>query len=315
MPTALITGISGQTGSYLAEQLEATNWKVHGIEQNNSLEHPGSQHKHIGSITDSEFVNRVIDAVKPNVVFNLAALSSVADCWENPGLAFDINTVGTANLLSAVSKHSEAASKEIRFVQASSAEIFGNSENSPQDENTPIKPINPYGASKAAAHFLTQNFRSIGIFASNAILYNHESPRRPEKFVTRKITKAVANIVRGHQEVLFLGNLDTRRDWGWAPDYANALYLIAESDTPDDFVVSSGISHTIEDFVALAFRYAGISNWEDYVRFDEKFVRPTNSPLHLGNSAKISKKLKWSTSKTFEEIVSAMVDFDLNQID
>jgi GDPmannose 4,6-dehydratase len=201
--------------------------------------------------------------------------------------------------------------RQIRFVQASSSEIFGAALQNPQDENTPIAPHNPYGASKAFAHFMVQVYRDRGLFASNAILYNHESPRRPITFVTRKIISGVAAIALGRADTITLGNLDARRDWSWAGDVVDALVLIAAADEPDDFVVASGISHTVRDFVEVAFAAAGVDDWESHVTVDSDLIRPADAPDMRGDASKIRNTLGWTPSMTFEQVVAAMVDHDI----
>ncbi|RKR73242.1 GDP-mannose 4,6-dehydratase [Frondihabitans australicus] len=318
MPRALITGVSGQTGSYLAENLLARGWEVHGIQRDDAPDPaiPERVVPHTADLVDFPAVRRVVDEVEPDVTVNLAALSSVAVAWARPLEVAQLNGTAVANLLDAVRSLPDRPGARRGFVQASSAEMFGQAAESPQSETTPIAPVNPYGASKAYAHALVGAYRAAGLRASSVILYNHESPRRPEAFVTRKITAGVARISRGEQSELVLGNLDARRDWGWAPDYAEAMARIAQSLTEGDtasadFVVATGESHTIRDFVAAAFAAAGIDDWQHLVRVDPQFVRPTDATEMRGDAGRIRHALGWAPTKTFDAVVAAMVAADL----
>ncbi|BDZ51519.1 GDP-mannose 4,6-dehydratase [Frondihabitans sucicola] len=316
MPRALITGVSGQTGSYLAENLLARGWEVHGVQREDTRDPivPAPVTVHQADLADFPATAAVVAAVAPDTLFNLAALSSVAASWQKPIETALLNGAAVANLLDAVSALPPADSGALRgFVQASSAELFGAADESPQTESTPIRPVNPYGASKAYGHALVGAYRAAGLRASSVILYNHESPRRPEAFVTRKITAGVARITRGEQDELVLGNLDARRDWGWAPDYAEALALVGDSDFASDYIVATGESHTIRDFVAAAFSAAGIDEWEHLVRVDPAFVRPVDATELRGDSSRLRNALGWSPTKGFAEVVAAMVSHDLGQ--
>jgi GDPmannose 4,6-dehydratase len=310
---ALVTGASGQTGSYLTEELLASGVEVHGIHREAA---PGSVvadgvTMHVADLADFDAVRSIVADVDPDEVYNLAALSSVAASWERPVETALLNGAAVANLLDAVAAL-EKVRPGRRFVQASSAEIFGYAAEAPQSESTPIRPTNPYGASKAYAHSLTGAYRASGLHASSVILYNHESPRRPEQFVTRKITAGIARIARGEESVISLGNLDARRDWGWAPDYAHALRLVAAADAPDDFVVATGESHSIRDLVQAAIAAAGLTgSIDDYVRVDERFLRPTDAPDLRGDATRIRTALGWAPTRAFDEIVAAMVEADL----
>jgi GDPmannose 4,6-dehydratase len=312
MPRALLTGVSGQTGSYLAENLRARGWDVHGVQRDEGQDPavPAFVNAHTADLVDFDAVRRVVAEVAPDVTFNLAALSSVAASWSRPVETAMLNGAAVANLLAAVEELPDGETPR-GFVQASSAEIFGSAAVSPQTEETPIAPLNPYGASKAYGHVLVGAYRASGLRASSVILYNHESPRRPEAFVTRKITAGVARIARGKQTELVLGNLDARRDWGWAPDYAEALALVGLADEADDFIVATNESHTIGDFVAAAFAAAGIADWEGLVRVDPAFVRPTDAIEMRGDASKITRALGWRPTKTFDAVVAAMVEHDL----
>jgi GDPmannose 4,6-dehydratase len=319
MPRALVTGIAGQTGSYLAEHLVARGLEVHGVVRDaGGADHaplvengvPAEAVLHVADLTDHGAMRAIVLDVRPDVVVNLAALSSVAASWKRPVETSLINGTAVAALLAAVAELN-ADGGEAGFVQASSGEIFGQPSESPQTESTLIAPINPYGASKAYAHLLVGAYRASGMRASSVVLYNHESPRRPEQFVTRKITAAAARIARGEQHELVLGDLTVRRDWGWAPDYAEALALVATNDVADDFVVATGESHSIQDFVDAAFARAGIDDTTGLVRSDAEFVRPADAQELRGDSSRIRERLGWAPTRSFTDIVSAMVDADL----
>jgi GDPmannose 4,6-dehydratase len=315
MLRVLVTGIAGQTGSYLAENLVAAGHEVHGVVRDGGAEGPAAAvlpataALHVGDLTDHAAMRSLVLDLSPDVVVNLAAVSSVAASWRSPLETSLLNGTAVAALIAAVAEASSAG-HETAFVQASSAEIFGQPAVSPQDEGTPIAPINPYGAAKAYAHHLVGAYRASGLRASSVVLYNHESPRRPEQFVTRKITAAAARIARGEQDELVLGDLDVRRDWGWAPDYADALARVATSDVADDYVVATGTAHSIHDFVAAAFARVGIDDTTGLVRSDAEFVRPADASELRGDASKIRAELGWTTTKTFTEIVDAMVDAD-----
>lgn len=314
MLRALVTGIAGQTGSYLAENLVARGLEVHGVVRDGGEDAPVADLPadvvlHRGDLTDLAGMRSTVLAVRPDVVVNLAALSSVAASWRLPVETAQLNGTAVAGLLAAVAELRDGG-HDAAFVQASSAEIFGQAGVSPQDETTPIAPVNPYGAAKAYAHLLVGAYRAAGMRASSVVLYNHESPRRPEQFVTRKITAAAARIARGEQRELVLGDLAVRRDWGWAPDYAEALALVATSDTADDYVVATGESHSIQDFVDAAFARVGITDTTDLVRSDAEFVRPADASELRGDASKIRSSLGWAPTRSFTEVVEAMVDAD-----
>jgi GDPmannose 4,6-dehydratase len=312
-PSALITGITGQDGSYLAERLVDEGYVVHG------LVHPGDKTLpdlvarcpeavlHQGDITDEASLADVVAAAEPDEVYNFAGISSVAFSWEQPVLTADVTALGAARLLEQVWRRQ----KPVRFVQASSAEIFGDALVAPQDETTPIRPNTPYGAAKAYAHQLVGVYRGRGMHAVSAILYNHESPRRPPTFVTRKITRAAARISLGLEQELVLGNLDARRDWGWAPDYVDAMVRAARADAADDYVIATGEAHSVQDFVVAAFRKVGIDDCSRYVRTDDSFVRPADAALQVGDATRARTRLGWTPSVSFEDLVGRMVDADL----
>jgi len=321
MPVALITGISGQDGSYIAESLSRQGYDVHGVIRSRSREDAGNEVLsgdvvlHEVDITDTARLADLVADVAPTEIYSLAALSSVWKSWADPVLTAQINSLPVAQILESAWQLQEKTGRPVRVVQASSAELFGNATESPQNENTAIRPTSPYGAAKAYSHYMVGLYRERGLFASSCILYNHESPRRPETFVTRKITAAAARISRGLQDGLELGTLDTRRDWGWAPDYAAALELAVHADTADDFVIATGKIHSIADFVELAFSRVGIDDWQKYVSVSSEFARPLDSAEQLGDAGKARAVLGWSPTKSFEDIVAAMVDNDVALLD
>lgn len=312
MPTAFITGISGQDGSYLSERLVAEGYDVHALAFSSepSPRCPGVT-LHRGDLTDVDRVRSVLVEIAPDEVYNLAAISSVARSWQEPDLTARVNGMAAVGLLESALQAQEATGKRVRFVQASSAEIFGEPAESPQDEDTPIRPVNPYGAAKAYAHLMTGVYRSRDLHAVSAILYNHESPRRPAQFVTRKITAGVAAIARGDADSLTLGNLDARRDWGWAPDYVDAMVRAARSDVARDYVVATGEGRTVRDFVAAAFARVGATEWHPMVRVDESFVRPADPSDLTGDASRARRLLGWAPTVGFDDIVGRMVDADL----
>lgn len=315
MQKVLITGIFGQTGSYLAQEFSKIGWEVHGL---SSVKRPHyllrEANIHELDLLDRDGIRKIIIELNPNVVVNLAAISSVANSWKNPQLTLDTNISPVLNILETISEIQAKSTRSIIFIQASSSEIYGLFSDNPISEESKISPINPYGASKAAAHLITNSYKSCGLHASNAILFNHESPRRPETFVTRKITKGVARISMGLQDKISLGDITVARDWGWAPDYAHALRLMAENSIPKDYVIASGETHTLKEFVQMAFEQVGIFNWQDYVEIDSNLIRKTESKIVRGNSDSIRKDLGWEPKVHFKEIISKMVLSDLEQI-
>lgn len=317
MHTALVTGITGQDGGYLAERLVRGGGVVHGlVREGEAFPEPLralGDHVvlHPVELRDDKALARVLKVSGADEVYNLVGVSSVALSWIEPAVAAEVNGAFVARLLQRVWEEQQRRGDPIALVQASSAEIFGSARWSPQDETTPMSPRSPYGASKAFAHHLVQVFRARGLHASNAILYNHESPRRPVSFVTRKITSTVAAIAEGRADHLVLGNLDAQRDWGWAPEYVEALILMARHDRGDDFIVATGVAHSVAEFVAAAFNRVGISDWERYVTTDEAFVRPVDPVQLVGDPAKARKLLGWVPRTGFEELVGLMVDADL----
>ena len=315
MVRAFVTGISGQDGGYLAEQLLSEGVEVHALA---SPHEPAPTvegvHVHVGDLVDVRRMRELLLAVAPDEVYNLAALSSVARSWEQPDLTAQLNGAAAVALMESARQLQERSGRAVRFVQASSAEIFGEPDHAPQSETTPIRPLNPYGAAKAYAHLAAHVHRQRGLHATSVILYNHESPRRPRQFVTRKITSTVAEIALGRAETLTLGNLDARRDWGWAPDYVDAMVRAARAERAADFVVATGVSHSVRDFAGAAFARAGVSDWEDRLKVDEALVRPADATELVGDSTRAREVLGWSPTVTFEELVGRMVDADLGRL-
>jgi GDPmannose 4,6-dehydratase len=316
MVTVLVTGATGQDGSYLCERLLEREWDVHAVvrEANSGeSEQPLSTGavQVLADLAKPQEIADVITRVRPDVVINLASISSVAQSWKQPELVSVVNGVAVGAMLEAAWQASKDRTSSIRFIQASSAELFGKAVDDPQTEETKIQPVSPYGASKAFAHHLVGVYRSRGLAASAAILYNHESPRRPLSFVTRKITHGVAAIAQGKSKTIELGNLDIRRDWGWAPDYVDALVRMADAEHADDYVVATGETHSVQEFVEVAFSYVGISDWRQYVAFNPEWLRPVDAPSLRGDSTKIRQKLGWAPTKNFDQVVSEMVEYDL----
>ncbi|WP_213814358.1 GDP-mannose 4,6-dehydratase [Glaciihabitans sp. dw_435] len=319
MKTALITGITGQTGGYLCEQLVDAGWEVHGLVRDaDDLESdfrgrfPGVT-LHSGDLTSEASLRNAVMGVRPGAIFNLGGLSSVSSSWKAPVLTGQVNGMAVGMLLELAAELRRETGERLSFVQASSAEIFGVASQVPQNEDTPVRPVNPYGASKAYAHHLVGVYRRAGLSASSCILYNHESPRRPESFVTRKITRGVARISAGLDSTLTLGSLDVKRDWGWAPDYARALALAAEAEA-GDYVIATGTAHTVRDFVSAAFGAVGITDWEPFVEQDPAFMRAQDAPNQVGDASRAREVLGWEPSVEFDELVRRMVDHDLELV-
>lgn len=313
--SALITGVTGQDGSYLAEFLLGKDYKVYGLRRRTStpnfenIEHVKDQIEWIdGDLTDLSSLINAVQQAQPDEVYNLAAQSFVATSWPQPIATSQITAVGVVNMLEAV----RIAKPDARFYQASSSEMFGKVLETPQTETTPFWPRSPYGVAKTYGHWITVNYReSFDMFACAGILFNHESPRRGMEFVTRKVTDAAARIKLGLQSELRMGNLDAKRDWGYAGDYVKAMWLMLQSDEPDDYVISTGETHTVEELVDIAFRYVGL-DWRDYVVTDPKFVRPAEVDLLLGDCTKAKEKLGWELEVGFRELVEMMVESDLD---
>lgn len=315
MKKALITGITGQDGSYLAELLLEKGYEVHGIMRRNStfttgrIEHIFDQVTlHYGDLADSSSLHHIVSSVQPDEVYNLAAQSHVKVSFDVPEYTADVTGTGTLRLMEAI----RTCAPKAKFYQASSSEMFGKVLEVPQTEKTPFYPRSPYGAAKVYSYWITKNYReSYDMFACNGILFNHESPRRGETFVTRKITRAVAAIKAEKQDKLFLGNLDAKRDWGFAGDYVEAMWLMLQAEKPDDYVVATNETHSVKEFCQIAFEHVGL-DWEKYVEVSEKYFRPAEVDLLIGNPAHAKKQLKWEPKVSFEELVKMMVDADLD---
>ena len=311
---ALITGVTGQDGSYLADLLLEKGYDVHGLVRRSSvlarsrIDHLYSHervHLHYGDLTDGGSLTHVVDAVQPDEVYHLGAMSHVSVSYEMPEYTDAANAGGTHRLLQAV----QDADPGAKFYHASSSEIFGTAQ-APHDESSPLRPRNPYGHSKLEAQLAVTKAREVsGLFAVCGIAFNHESPRRGENFVTRKITQGVAAIELGIQDSLTLGNLDAVRDWGYAPEYAEAMWRSLQADEPTDYVLATGQGHTVRDFVVAAFAHAGLA-WEEYVRFDEGFTRPSEVDISVGNPAKAQEQLGWVAQTRLEGLVGLMLDAD-----
>lgn len=318
--TALITGILGQDGPYLAKLLLSKSYKVYGMIRRYSnpnfenLDYLGLTDKveYVdGDMTDESSLNQLMRNLRPDEIYNLAAQSFVGDSWTMAKITSEVNALGVLYLLNAIKLFSPTT----KFYQASSSEMFGlGNTNGYQDENTSFHPRSPYGIAKVYAYWMTVNFReSYGLFTCNGILFNHESPIRGIQFVTRKISDGVAKIKHGLAEKLHLGNLDARRDWGFAGDYVKAMYLMLQQKKPDDYVVGTGENHSVKEFVELAFRYAGIRNWQNHVVSDARFKRPAEVLNLKAKADKAKKVLGWKSTVTFEQLVKMMVEADLKR--
>lgn len=321
MPKALITGITGQDGSYLAELLLGKGYEVHGIIRRAStfnthrLDHlyqdPHAEKPnlflHYGDLTDPVMLVKLIYSLQPDEVYNLAAQSHVRVSFDVPEYTCDVTAIGALRLLEAIRE----AGVKCRYYQASSSEMFGKVVETPQTETTPFYPRSPYACAKVFAHYATLNYReSYGMFNCSGILFNHESPRRGETFVTRKITRGVARIKAGLDSALFLGNLDARRDWGYAPEYVEAMWLMLQQEAPGDFVVATGEAHSVREFLEEAFGCAGL-DWRQFVKHDPRYERPAEVDILLGNPAKAMRVLGWQPRTTFKDLVRIMVDADI----
>lgn len=314
---ALVTGAAGQDGGYLCERLLADGYEVHGTvrgpEEIDPIGAPWLDRLgvHEVDLAQPERLADVIADVAPDEIYNCAALSSVGLSWSQPVLAAQVNGLAVAVLMQAGLAVQRTHDKQVRVMQASSAEIFGNAAHAPQHEGTPVRPVNPYGAAKAYAHHLAGVYRGDGLHATACVLFPHESTRRPAQFVTRKITSTVAAIARGQADELVLGAMDVRRDWGWAPDYVDAMIRAVRNRDPMDFVLATGQAHTVRDFVGAAFAAAGISDWQGLVRQDEQFMRPAESSLQVGDASRAREVLGWAPTVGFQDIVARMVQADL----
>lgn len=311
---ALITGITGQDGSYLAEFLLSKGYEVYGMMRRSSVDTcerlvniKNLITLHQSDITDQGSLRRLIDQIRPNEVYNLAAQSFVHASFDHPVSTGDMTAIGVTKILEAI----RDVDKSIRFYQASSSEIFGKVQETPQKETTPFYPRSPYGVAKLYGHWITVNYReSYDMFCVSGILFNHESPRRGLEFVTRKITNAVARIKLGKQKELVLGNLDAKRDWGFAGDYVRAMWLMLQQEKPDDYIIATGETHSVRDFVELAFKYVGL-DYSKYVRIDERFYRPAEVNLLCGDPSRAKNNLNWVPQVSFEALIKMMVDADI----
>jgi GDPmannose 4,6-dehydratase len=319
MPNVLITGITGQDGLYLAELLLSKNYKVFGLirGQNNprrSLVEDLLPNVELitGDLSDIPSLVRALEIATPDEIYNLGAISFVAYSWEQPLLTSEITGVGVLNLLESIKLWTRGDMSKIKYYQASSSEMFGKVQETPQSETTLLWPRSPYGVAKAFGHHMTINYReSYGLKACSGILFNHESPRRGPEFVTRKISMGVAKIALGLQDKIVLGNLDARRDWGFAGDYVKAMWLMLQMDEPQDFVIATGQTHSVREFLARAFKKINISDWEKYVLTNAKFMRPAEVDVLVGDFSKAKEILNWEPSVDFDELVDMMVSYDL----
>lgn len=321
---ALITGITGQDGSYLAELLLSKGYEVHGIIRRASTfntgrldsiyadphSHGAQLRLHYGDVSDASALARLIGRIQPEEIYNLAAQSHVRVSFDSPEYTADITATGTVRLLEAIRE----SGIRPRFYQASSSEMFGKVREVPQTETTPFYPRSPYACAKVFAYWITVNYReSYGLHASNGILFNHESPRRGETFVTRKITRAVARIQAGLQDKLYLGNLDAKRDWGYAREYVEAMWLMLQQPEPDDYVIATGETHSIREFLDLAFGHVNL-DWTRYVEIDPRYYRPAEVDLLIGDASKAKRKLGWEPKTRFPDLVRLMVEADIQQL-
>jgi len=315
--TALVTGITGQDGSYLAEFLLEKGYRVVGMTRRTSTEvHERIEHIvddveiFSGDLLDQSSISSIVDAVAPDEIYNLAAQSFVPASWSQPVLTGEFTALGVTRVLEAVRQVNPA----IRFYQASSSEMFGKVVETPQTETTPFYPRSPYGVAKVYGHWITVNYReSYGLHACSGISFNHESPRRGKEFVTRKISDGVARIKLGLAKELRLGNLDAHRDWGFAGDFVRAMWLMLQQDGPDDYVIATGRSHSVRDFVRIAFESAGLGSFEPYVTIDPSFVRPAEVDHLIGDASKAKEKLGWEPDVDFEQLVAMMVESDIKR--
>lgn len=318
MKKALITGISGQDGSYLAEFLLKKGYEVYGVERRCSTKNrintdhiQDKIHWLNADLSDQNSLLRAIRIADPDEVYNLAAQSFVGESWNTPEQTSDINALGALRMLEAIREFNP----NIRFYQASTSEMFGKVKETPQKETTPFHPRSPYGVAKLYGHWITTNYReSYDMFACSGILFNHESERRGVEFVTRKITNGIAKIKLGIEEYITLGNLDAKRDWGHAEEYVEAMWLMLQQDKPEDYVISTGKSHSIRDFLDIAFKYVGIDDWSSYVKKDPALMRPAEVDLLIGDSSKAEKNLGWKTKMELKDLVHRMLDNDLKQL-
>ncbi len=324
---ALITGITGQDGSYLAEFLLAKGYEVHGIIRRSSTfntlrinhiyqdphAHNTKLFLYYGDLTDANSIRKVIFQIYPDEIYNLGAQSQVRISFDAPEYTMNVTGLGTLRVLEAVKDFQAHTGKQVKFYQASSSEMFGETP-PPQNENSPFCPQSPYGCAKVLAYHTTVNFRkAYGIFAVNGILFNHESERRGETFVTRKITQGIAQIKAGSDKKIYLGNLEAKRDWGYAPEYCEAMYLMLQQPKPEDYVIGTGETHSVKEFVETAFKYAGIPNWQNYIEIDPFYYRPTEVTNLIADPRKAKERLGWEAKIKFDDLVRIMVEADLKE--
>ena len=317
---ALITGINGMDGSHLADFLLSKGYVVYGMERRSSvknrtntkhLEDNPNFHFVIGDMSDSESLRTILFECKPDEIYNLAAQSFVGSSWKIPLETSDTNGLGVLRLLNATKQYQDNTGQEVKFYQASTSEMFGKMVENPANENTPFYPRSPYGIAKLYAYWMVKNYReSYGMFACNGILFNHESERRGIEFVTRKITDGVARIHLGLQDKISLGNLEVWRDWGYAPDYVEGMWLMLQQDTPDDYVLATNHAHSLEEFLDCAFKVVGL-DWRDYIEQDERYMRPAEVPYLKGDASKAQEQLGWKPKTSFESMVKIMVENDI----
>lgn len=324
MKKALITGITGQDGSYLTELLLEKGYEVHGIIRRSSsfnterIDHLYSDPHindvrmflHYGDLSDSSNLSRILEKIQPDEIYNLAAQSHVRVSFDMPEYTADVSGLGTVRLLDAIKE----TQIKTRFYQASTSELYGKVVETPQTEKTPFYPRSPYACSKVYSYWITVNYReSYDMYACNGILFNHESPRRGETFVTKKITHAIAKILNKEQDKLYLGNLDSKRDWGYAKDYVEAMWLMLQQEKPDDYVIATGETHSVREFLDEAFGLVGL-DWKKYVEIDPRYYRPAEVDLLLGDPTKAKEKLGWQPKTTFKELVKIMLEYDLKNV-
>lgn len=324
MKKALVTGITGQDGSYLAELLLTKGYEVHGIRRRSStfnssrIDHLYKDHHasdtrlflHYGDMADSTNLAKLLHQIRPQEIYHLAAQSHVRVSFDIPEYTTDVTALSTVRILEAIRE----VELNTRFYQAGSSEMFGKVQETPQKETTPFYPRSPYACAKVYAHWITVNYReSYGLFGCNGILFNHESPRRGETFVTRKITRAIAQIKAGLQDKLYLGNLDAQRDWGYAKEYVEAMWLMLQQDQPDDYVIATGETHSVKEFLKVAFEYVDL-DWHDYVEIDPAYYRPAEVDLLVGDATKAKTVLGWEPQTKFKDLVHLMVDADIKML-
>jgi len=315
---ALITGVNGMDGSHLADLLISKGYTVYGMERRSSIKNRINTHHLVnnddfcfinGDLTDQNSLIRCLKESDPDEIYNLGSQSFVGESWNTPEQTSDVTGLGVLRMLEAIREYG----KPIKFYQASSSEMFGKVQSSPQNESTPFYPRSPYGVSKLYGHWITTNYReSYNMFNVSGILFNHESERRGIEFVTRKITDGISKIYHGLQDTIELGNLDAKRDWGYAPDYVEAMWLMLQQDAPDDYVIATGKVHSVKEFLDISFNEIGISNWDKHVILNDKFKRPAEVDILKGDCSKSYEKLQWKPTVNFEEMVSRMVKNDIS---